>query len=135
MSEAIGFDLIENGMELQGKGHGDAPLANVSFVTIITFQRMIPVIVDDKMTLIVLGRESRLLGLAAALLRDGRLDIRASRLHTRGKGRGEALGKVRRSGGRDAATRGIAVGNNSIRWKERDGGSPTARRVGNTHTS
>jgi len=73
MRQAIGFDLIEHRVQLDGKGDGDAS-ATAAFVLLVFVHkvrfgivRVIVVVVHHKVTIVVLGGLSGLLRLATAL--------------------------------------------------------------------
>jgi hypothetical protein len=70
MTKAISFHLIKDSMQLEGEGNGDTSAAAVGFiffVILIRVVRVIVIIMNHKVTIVLLGGFARLLGLPPAL--------------------------------------------------------------------
>jgi hypothetical protein len=75
VSKAIGFDLLQDGVELDRKGQRDSTAATLvgiflldnNLIAFVKVKGVIVVVVDDKVTFVLLGSLSRLLGLATTL--------------------------------------------------------------------
>jgi hypothetical protein len=70
VAKTISLHLVKHSMQLEGESDGDTTTAAVWLIIIVilvSIIRMIVIIMNDKVTIVLLGRLARLLGLSPAL--------------------------------------------------------------------